>query len=225
MGARTARLPAGRRRRLCVPVLGAAGLLLGGVGEVAAQEYHVDQEAPRRVVFVSSTTLDEFEGVTDAIDGYVVLDGGGVRATREPGPNEIYFEVDLASMDTGIALRNRHMRENYLEVEDHPWATFSGRIDRIEPGERGAFRVYARGEFAVHGVTRERALPCQATPAGEAFDVECIFPVLLEDHDIEIPSVMFMKLAPEVRLQLRFTLTPAGTGTPLPPAFPPTESP
>ena len=174
------------------------------------QEYHVDLDAPRRVVFISSTTLDEFEGVTESIDGYVLLDGSGVRQATALAGTEMYFEVDLASLDTGIGLRNRHMRENYLEVEEHPFATFSGNVDSIRGAEDG-FVVSARGDFTVHGVSRPLSLSCRATPVAERFRVQCSFPVRLEDHDIEIPRIMFMKLAPEVRLELEFTLEPVAS--------------
>jgi polyisoprenoid-binding protein YceI len=176
----------------------------------AAQEYHVDLDAPRRVVFISSTTLDEFEGVTEAIDGFVLLDGQGLRETTAPGETELYFEVDLASLDTGIGLRNRHMRENYLEVEDHPFATFSGSLQGMTAHGAG-FRVTARGAFSVHGVSRSTTISCDVTPREDRYAVACTFPVRLEDHDIEIPRIMFMKLAPEVRLELEFFLEPAGS--------------
>lgn len=196
--------PRHRPGRVAVLVAFAAAAPLG------AQEYHVDRDAPRRVVFISATTLDEFEGVTERIDGYVLLDGEGVRPTSDPGIGELYFEVDLASIDTGIGLRNRHMRENYLEVESHPYATLRATIDRIVPGEGGAVRVSATGDFSVHGVTRQRTVECSADPSGDGFDVNCAFPVLLAQHDIDIPRIMFMKLAPEVRLELSFRLLPAG---------------
>ncbi len=32
------------------------------------------------------------------------------------------FEFSIASLDTGIELRNEHMRDNYLHVKDHPTA-------------------------------------------------------------------------------------------------------
>ena len=175
--------------------------------EAGAQEFHVDREEARRVVFVSSTQVDEFQGVTDRIDGFVLLDGGGVRITDALGPTEIYFEVDLASLDTGIGLRDRHMRDNYLEVREYPYATFTGALDRIDQ-EAGAFRIEARGEFSVHGVSRPRSLTCTAVPAGEGFAVDCAFPVPLAEHDIRIPRVMFLKLAPVVEMELSFHLRP-----------------
>src|SRR5688500_7674882 len=32
------------------------------------------------------------------------------------------FEFDVASIDTGIGLRNEHMRDKYLHVKEHPKA-------------------------------------------------------------------------------------------------------
>lgn len=214
MGTRTGGAGATGSRATTFPGLPGAAILAllvplaplpGGPGALGAQEYHVVPDAPRSVVFTSETTLDEFQGVTDRIDGYVLLDGGGVRASEEV-EGELYFEVDLASMDTGISLRNRHMRDNYLHTDDHPYATFEARIRAITRAAPGEFRVDARGTFTVHGVARERTIPCGLTAVGgdSAWDVSCAFPVALEDHDIEIPRIMFMKLAPEVRLDLSF---------------------
>lgn len=188
--------------------LGVATAVLPGPG--TAQEFHVDRASERRVVFLSRASIEEFEGVTEALDGYVVLDGGGVRAGDSFDGSSLYFEVDLASIDTGIGLRNRHMRENYLEVDQHPFATFAGTVARIAP-EDGGWRVVSTGTFAVHGVEQPRTLECLARPDGDGFQVSCGFVVNLTDHDIEIPRVMFLKLAEDIRLDLTFRLRPAPT--------------
>ncbi len=188
----------------------AAGLALVGLTPIGlrAQEYHVDTSADNRVVFISRASIEEFEGTTDRIDGYAALDGGGVRVGSAFEGATLYFEVDLASLDTGIGLRNRHMRDNYLEVDRYPFATFSGAVDRIST-DTGGFRVVSRGEFAVHGVERPRTLDCGIRPDGDGWWVACEFVVNLTDHDIAIPRVMFLKLAEDIRVELSFRLRPA----------------
>ena len=176
---------------------------------VAAQEFQVDRSAENMARFVSQTTVDEFDGVTDRIDGYVLLDGTPLSADTGGDDTELYFEVDLASLDTGIGLRNRHMRDNYLEVEKYPFASFRGRITRTEPTKNGGAHVTAHGTFSVHGVDAERDVPCDVTPAGPGYHATCTFSVLLTEHHIEIPKVMFLKLANEIRVELAFTLSPA----------------
>jgi polyisoprenoid-binding protein YceI len=175
-----------------------------------AQEYHVDGQAENRVAFISRASIEEFEGVTNRIDGYVLLDGDGVRAGERFEGAEFYFEVDLASLDTGIGLRNRHMRDNYLEVADHPFATFGGDIDRIARSEAG-FRITSRGVFTVHGVEQPRTLECDAAPDADGWQVSCEFTVNLTDHRITIPKIMFLKLAEDIRVEIAMRLRPAPT--------------
>ncbi len=174
----------------------------------AQQEYRVDLDADRSVVFTSRASIEEFQGVTDRIDGFVLIDTGALTTETGGDDTELYFEVDLASLDTGIGLRNRHMRDNYLEVEQYPYAAFGGRIARAAPLDQGAFRVTTQGTFGVHGVERDRAFTCDVSPAGGGYRVRCSFSVLLSDHDIEIPKVMFLKLNNEVQLELDFHVVP-----------------
>jgi polyisoprenoid-binding protein YceI len=176
----------------------------------ACQELHVDPSAPTVVRFVSHTQVDEFEGVTEKIDGYALLDGQPLSTSTRADRTELYFEVDLASIDTGIGLRNRHMRDNYLEVQKYPYATFKGRLAHVDAEEHGGVHVTAVGTFSVHGVSAEREIPCEVTSNGDAYRTQCSFPVLLSDHHIDIPRVMFLKLANEIELHVEFTLSPAG---------------
>jgi polyisoprenoid-binding protein YceI len=179
-----------------------------------AQEFQVDMRAERIVRFVSRTSIDEFEGVTDKIDGYVLIDGPTLTTGVGGDDTELYLEVDLASIDTGIGLRNRHMRDNYLEVERYPFASYRGSIVSVASGPEGAFRVATRGEMTIHGVTRAMEIPCEVVAEGRGYRTRCTFPVLLSDHQIEIPSIMFLKLANEIRLELDFVMAPVGNGGP-----------
>lgn len=195
-------------RGACLLLLTVA--LPGTPEDAGSQEFQVDRQGPRTVRFISQTTLEEFEGVGESIDGYVYLPGG-VRVGDGFSDSQLYLEVELSGLDTGISLRNRHMRDNYLETDRFPYATFSGRVERIERDATGPYRVSALGTFQVHGVERERTLTCQASSTGARYAVTCRFPVSLRDHDIEIPRVMFLKLAEEVEVVLEFTLVEASS--------------
>lgn len=184
------------------------GLLFPCTSALPAQEFQVDVGSERLVRFISQAPIEDFDGVTERIDGYVVLDGPSLAGSRGGEGTSFYFEVELASLDTGIGLRNRHMRDNYLEVEDYPYATFEGRVVSVRPDGEGAFQIDAEGQFSAHGVARSLNVPCRGIPDPGGFRVACAFQVLLSDHDIKIPKVMFMKLADEIRLELDFGLIP-----------------
>ena len=187
----------------------ALALALPGLG--AAQEFHVDRRADNLVRFISRASVEEFEGVTESIDGFVRLDAATLTPGTPGGATEIWLEVDLASLDTGIGLRNRHMRDRYLETAKYPYATFRGTIVRSEADPAVAYRVTARGTLTIHGVARPRDLTCRVEPRSPGYRAQCAFEVLLSDHQIEIPKVMFLKLANEISLELDFVVTPAGS--------------
>ena len=187
----------------------AYGLLAFWPIGAASQEYHVDLDAENSVRFISQAPIEEVVGVTDRIDGYVLLNGPRLEAGSSAEGTQLYLEVDLASLDTGLGLRNRHMRDNYLEVEEFPYATFDATIERVEAQAGSVFRVTAQGVLNIHGVERERTVLCEVSARQQGYRARCTFTLLLSDFDIEIPKLMFLKLAEEIQLELDFAVRPA----------------
>jgi len=184
----------------------------GLAAPASGQEFNVALERENRVRFTSDAPLEDFEGVTSRIDGFLFLSGGGLDGPTDLAASEFYFEVDLGSLDTGIELRNRHMRDNYLETNRFPFASFEGRVNALEKEGPGGYRAMTSGTLAIHGVERDRQIECFASPAGEALRVKCSFTVSLSDHDIPIPKLMFMKIDEVMELDLDFFLIPAAGG-------------
>ena len=195
-----------------LPALTGVLLALGVASSLAGQEYHVDLEKENQVRFISDAPIEDFDGVTSHIDGFLFLSGEGLAGETDLASSEFFFEVDLASVDTGIGLRNRHMRDNYLETDQFPYATFSGRVAALEEESAGRYRTVTRGTFTIHGVERSRDIDCSAEKIGESLKVRCAFQVTLSDHEIPIPKLMFMKINEVMEVDLDFFLSPAGGG-------------
>lgn len=176
------------------------------------QEFLVALEKENRVRFVSDAPLEDFAGITGRIDGFLYLAGEGLGGSTDLSESEFYFEVDLASLDTGIGLRNRHMRDNYLETDRFPMASFEGQVSQLQSDESGGYRASAHGMLSIHGVERERDVDCLATRVGIDLRIRCAFTVALSDHDIPIPKLMFMKIDEVMELDLDFFLSPAAGG-------------
>jgi hypothetical protein len=205
-------------------LFGAALLVFFPSGGSEGQEFRVDLTRENRVSFLSDAPLEDFRGNTDRIDGFAFIPAGVIGSEGEMGESEFYFEVDLASLDTGMGLRNRHMRENYLKTEQYPFASFSGGILSLQELSGGALSVHISGELSIHGVTRNREISCQVSGEGQAEVVEevsredgplaatpqlrvrCAFSVALSDHDIPIPKLMFMKIDELMELEVDFYL-------------------
>lgn len=138
------------------------------------------------VNFLSKASLNEFNGESDKLNGLIDLD-----------QNLLDFYVDLNTLDTGIGLRNKHMRDNYLETKEYPFAEFTGKMSSVPTLNSGTkIPVTAIGTFKIHGV--ERQIEVKGTLSKNAkgeLELEGGFNVFLSDYNIEIPKLVFYELA------------------------------
>lgn len=168
---------------------------------INAQEFHVEKSDENLVKFISDAPIEDFEGITSTIDGYLYFEDGDYTNN-----SAIYFEVDLRTLDTGIGLRNRHMRENYLETENFPFAKYSGKIVSTKKLSDNKIEVSVEGEMDVHGVKLPQNITGTITVNGDVLTIESEFIVKLSDHEIEVPSLMFMKIDEDMQLIVSFKL-------------------
>lgn len=166
-----------------------------------AAEFQVDKSRENLVKFISHAPMDDFEGITDKIDGYLLFD-----PENPAGDSEMYFEVDLNSIDTGIGLRNRHMRENYLETEQFPFTHFTGKVVEAETAAGGVLKLKAAGKMFIHGVERETKVDGTLEPVDGGYRVQTAFVVKLTDYKIKVPRLMFFKINENMQLELNFFL-------------------
>lgn len=167
---------------------------------VKAAEYNVDKSQKNLVKFTSDAKIETFDGTTDKIDGYIVWDGEDILSK-----NQIYIEVDLRTLDTGIGLRNRHMRENYLETDKYPMTTFKGKLTKADKLQDGKYNVAAEGNIFIHGVTKPITIKGVMIPVqGGGYRVQSNFEVKLSDFNIPIPQLMFLKISEIMKLNLDF---------------------
>jgi polyisoprenoid-binding protein YceI len=89
------------------------------------------------------------KGRLDAVRGSVLLD-----PTR-PAASRVEVEMDAASIDTGEAKRDEHLRSaDFLDVASWPQLRFVGK--RVEGDTTRRFRL--AGDLTIRGVTREVVL-------------------------------------------------------------------
>jgi polyisoprenoid-binding protein YceI len=180
-------------------------LISGSFICTTAGEYQVDKSNKNLVKFISDAPIEDVEGITDKIDGYLTWDGQD--STQQ---SELYFEVDLNSLDTGIGLRNRHMRENYLETDKFPYTHYKGKIASSKKLDDSTYAVVTEGSMFIHGI--EKPLSVQGTlvkKSDDQFRIKTNFQVKLSDFEIKIPSIMFYKINEIMELVLDFCVRKA----------------
>lgn len=191
--------------------------LLGGASIAEPVTYAVgDPNGKDVVTFTSDAPVELIKGQTSRIRGKITFDDSFKFDAEHPF--SIAFNVDLASLDTGIPLRNQHMRDNFLETGRFPKATFratSVKLDKKPDLSRvGTINIKATGDFTVHGVTVKKTIPVKVTyipegdlskkrvPSGNLIRIQSTFPVDLAEHNIQRPEVLFVKLADTVQVSI-----------------------
>jgi polyisoprenoid-binding protein YceI len=179
------------------------------VGPVPGARFQVrpDQDE-NRVTFRSEAPVESFEGHTGRVQGEFTARVGDLV-----GPMTGSITVDLASLDTGIGLRNKHMRENHLETDSYPEAVFApeqvltSTAMVLTPGLTAQVRV--GGQLTLHGVTHpvQADLDVARQPDG-SLEVTGGFTVKLSDYQIKRPQFLVMKLADEQKVTLHLRAVP-----------------
>jgi polyisoprenoid-binding protein YceI len=160
-----------------------------------AQEF---QTQAGKVVFLSKASLSEFTGESKTLKGLIDLD-----------KNLVDFFLDLNTLKTGITLRDKHMRENYLETEKYPFAEFTGKFETLPKLTGASERVTVRGKFKIHGVEREITVTGNLRKlTNGSLELKAEWVVALNDYNIEIPKLVFYELAAEQQVSIEALLNP-----------------
>lgn len=122
--------------------------------------------------------------------------------------NEVAVRVPIKQFQFRNRLMQEHFNENYMESEKYPHATFKGKINEVIDFQKaGTYDVSATGVLNIHGVSKERTLKGKLKIDNSGMTLETKFDVLLADHKIKIPQVVFNKIAEKIAVSSSFTYT------------------
>jgi polyisoprenoid-binding protein YceI len=121
----------------------------------------------------------------------------------------IVVRVPLANLTTGISLRDRHMRDKYLQVGSYPNAELT--VDRSAvrfPPDGGTSSGDATGSMSIHGRSRNVSFHYTVARNGGQLRVVGTTSVDIRDYDIHVPSYLGITVKPNVDVEVQFTATP-----------------
>lgn len=135
-------------RGLALAALALATLAAAAPARAEALRFRVQPEASE-ITFRATSRLMNAEGHFSRFSGDVMVD------PNAPATAKIVLTIDAASLDTGIEMRDRHLRSaDFFDVERYPTIAFQS--VRVESGGRRATVV---GRLTLRGVTRDLAVP------------------------------------------------------------------
>jgi polyisoprenoid-binding protein YceI len=144
-----------------------------------------------------------FEAKTTALSGSVTPGNGGTVKGA--------LTVDLVNLDTGISLRNRHLRNNYLEVQKGPdFSTAKLENIRVEklPG-----KTTFKGTMTLHGQQHEVSGTADVQQDGKGYRVQATFPLQISAFQIPEPTYLGVGVKDEITVQVNLVAAPAAAAT------------
>lgn len=152
-----------------------------------------DKSGKNQITFFSTTPLEDINGTVNAISGYVSFDIANFAKTVKGK-----IIVKVASMNTGIELRNSHLKgANWLDEKKFPEIIFE--LKSVEAAKQTAdnkIEFKAKGNFTLHGVTKEITSDVEAVyldeneqtqkrAPGDLLGLRTKFKISLSDYDVD----------------------------------------
>jgi polyisoprenoid-binding protein YceI len=146
-----------------------------------------------------------FAASTTALSGTLTLEGA--KPARLVGD----VSMDLTTIDTGIALRNQHLKENYLEVakgEGYNKAVLSDIQLADVSGETFDGTTPFTGTMLLHGVKHQVAGTAEIHSEGTSRRVRAEFPLVLTDWSVSPPEYLGVGVGSRLLVKVTLTATP-----------------
>jgi polyisoprenoid-binding protein YceI len=176
------------------------GLMMQAPASVRAQAPGWRVTAGEVVVVCPLTVGGSFEAKTRSLSGQLTVDPA--QPTRLVGQ----LAVDLATLDSGIGLRNTHMRDNYLEVGKGELYARAVLSDIVLEGE--AATVTGATTFTatllVHGTRKPVGGQVRIARSGSEVRGDASFPVNLPDFGIPEPRYLGVGVKDQVQVKVKF---------------------
>jgi polyisoprenoid-binding protein YceI len=150
------------------------------------------------------TVGGSFDATTSALTGMLTT------STARPSGFDGSLAVDLRTIDTGIALRNDHLKEKYLEVDKgvgYEQAVLSGVVLQGLNTDALTGKGSFTGSLMLHGVKKTVTGPAEIRQAGTGWRVRASFPVNLPDYNIDKPRYLGVGVKDTVQVSVTFTAT------------------
>lgn len=119
-----------------------------------------DKNGRNQVTFFSATPVEDITGTANGITGTVTFDIADFSKTLKGS-----IAVKVSSMNTGIELRNQHLRgANWLNAEKYPEIIFTiKQVSGLKQSGDNKLEFKVKGDFTLHGVTKEISADAEAT--------------------------------------------------------------
>ncbi|MBP7184249.1 MAG: YceI family protein [Saprospiraceae bacterium] len=165
--------------------------------KVSAQEKYFSKNAI--IAFDAEGKLDDVEDIK--------AQSNTATCVYDSKTGNMEWSVNVKSFKFANSLMQEHFNENYLESDKFPKATFKGQTDKpIDLTKNGTYQTKVKGKLTIHGVTKDVDVNGAFVVKDGVVSSASKFEVALKDYNIEVPTVVFMKVAETVKIEIKTVL-------------------
>ena len=183
-------------------------LLLVPVFLLQARWAHADVQRFRIIPHSSqiSATIDDPFG--NRVTGALRLTRGEARGDpdRLAETAAVNLVIETSSYNSNLGLRDQHVQEDYLEIKQYPLIRFASTAVVKSERPRSStdpWLITLKGELDLRGVKKEILVPVQLFYQTNKILAQGQFPLLLEDFNIAVPRLLFLKTGNKVQVEFR----------------------
>jgi len=135
----------------------------------------------------------------------MVIDGTTSAIAIDEDAKNVTLTVATGTLTTNVELRDKHMKETYLETPKFPEAKLIIEKSCLALPESGEKAGECPAAFTLHGETKGVTVKYKAKVAGGATEVDASFVANFVDHGVQEPKYMGIKVKPQVEVKAKFT--------------------
>lgn len=171
-------------------------LLLVSCASLKAQVYSTTKG---EISFFSNAPLEDISATNSRVISMLNSESG-----------ELVVRVPINKFEFPNKLMQQHFNENYLESEKFPYGTFKGKLkEGVDFSKPGTYETSAIGVLNIHGVEQKRTLNGKVIVGQDGkVELQTKFIVALVDHKIDIPKIVFNKIAEKISVSANFNYQP-----------------
>ena len=134
-----------------------------------------------KIEYYSYAPLEDIQAVNTESVGAIDIESG-----------EFIIKIPVNAFEFPNKLMQKHFNDSYLETDIYPECIFRGKLNENS----------ASGEITLHGVTKKIEIPISKTINEENIIISTDFKILLKDHKIKIPRLLFQNIAEEIEVKV-----------------------
>lgn len=134
--------------------------------------------------------------------GFLTFEGVTKSITLTDDGENLVFTVPMDTVETGISLRDDHMRRNYVQTDQFPNAVLTIAKSGVTWPETGNQEGTTSGTFEAHGVPLDITVTYSVKRTKTGYRVKASFPFNTSSHGMEIPTYLGVTIKPDMTAEV-----------------------